>query len=63
MDASPEGFLYVADFLTGEEQAAVLRELQALDFQHDTFRGQRLKRGYAQFGYVYVSTGRKLEIA
>ena len=27
------------------------------------FRGQRLKRCYAQFGYAYVSTGRKLGFA
>jgi alkylated DNA repair dioxygenase AlkB len=63
MDSAPEGLVYVANFLSGEEQAALLRELRALDYQHDTFRGQRLKRGYAQFGYAYVSTGRKLEIA
>jgi alkylated DNA repair dioxygenase AlkB len=62
MEAPPEGFVYVADFLSAEEQAALLRELRALQYQHDTFRGQRLKRGYAQFGYAYVSTGRKLEI-
>ncbi len=61
MEAAPQGFLYVADFLSSEEQAGLLRELQALEFQHDRFRGQRLKRGYAQFGYAYVSTGRKLE--
>ncbi len=61
MESVPEGFLYVADFLSPEEQAALLDELQNLEFQHDTFRGRRLKRGYAQFGYAYVSTGRKLE--
>lgn len=61
MGAAPEGFVYVADFLSAEEQAALLRELRALQYQHDTFRGQRLRRGYAQFGYAYVSTGRKVE--
>jgi alkylated DNA repair dioxygenase AlkB len=34
-----------------------------LDYQHDFFRGQRLKRGYAQLGYAYLSTGRKAEVA
>jgi DNA oxidative demethylase len=63
MATSPEGFLYVADFLISEEQAAFLRELRALNYEHDTFRGQRLKRAYVQFGYAYVSTGRKLEAA
>jgi alkylated DNA repair dioxygenase AlkB len=61
MGTAPAGFLYIADFLSAEEQAVLLRELGALKYQHDTFRGQRLKRGYAQFGYAYVSTGRKLE--
>ena len=42
MEAAPEGFVYVADFLSAEEQAALLRELRALQYQHDTFRGQRL---------------------
>jgi DNA oxidative demethylase len=58
---APEGFLFVADFLSAAEQSELLRELVALAFEHDIFRGQRLKRGYAQFGYAYVSTGRKLE--
>ena len=62
METVPESFVYVADFLSLDEQAALLRELRALPYQHDTFRGQRLKRGYAQFGYAYVSTGRKLEV-
>jgi alkylated DNA repair dioxygenase AlkB len=34
-----------------------------LTFAHDRFRGQELKREYAQFGYRYVSTGRKLQPA
>jgi DNA oxidative demethylase len=63
MEAAPNGFVYVRDFLSWEEQAALLAKLLKLDYQHDTFRGQRLKRGYAQFGYTYVSAGRKLVIA
>lgn len=61
MKAAPEGFIYVAEFLSEEEQASLLHELRTMSYQHDTFRGQRLKRSYAQFGYAYVSTGRKLE--
>jgi alkylated DNA repair dioxygenase AlkB len=34
-----------------------------MKFVHDTFRGRRLKRSYAQFGYAYVSTGRRLKPA
>jgi alkylated DNA repair dioxygenase AlkB len=63
MQVTPDNFVYVADSLTPEEQTSLLRDLRALDYQHDTFRGQRLKRGNAQFGYAYVSTGRKLEAA
>jgi hypothetical protein len=61
MGSAQAGFEYVADFLSAEEQAPLLRELAALQYLHDTFRGQKLKRGYAQFGYAYVSTGRNLE--
>ena len=60
MNAPPEGFRYFADFLTSEEQAVLLRQLQELTYKHDSFRGTRLKRAYAQFGYANVSTGRKL---
>jgi alkylated DNA repair dioxygenase AlkB len=63
MKIEPEGFLYIPDFLSLNEQAALLHELRSLIYKHDVFRGQKLKRGYAQFGYSYVSTGRKLEVA
>jgi alkylated DNA repair protein (DNA oxidative demethylase) len=61
METAPEGFVYIPDFLSEAEQAILLRELRTMNYQHDIFRGQRLKRSYAQFGYAYVSTGRKLE--
>jgi alkylated DNA repair dioxygenase AlkB len=63
MSTAPEGFAYVPAFLTPQEQVTLLDQLQQLDYEHDVFRGQRLERGYAQFGYAYVSTGRKLEAA
>jgi DNA oxidative demethylase len=63
MKVEPEGFLYIPDFLSLNEQAALLHELRSLIYKHDVFRGQRLKRGSAQFGYSYVSTGRRLEVA
>jgi alkylated DNA repair dioxygenase AlkB len=59
--SAPDGFLFVPDFLSSREQTDLLRELTEMNYEHDTFRGQLLKRGYAQFGYVYVSTGRRLE--
>ena len=57
------GFTYVANFLTPQEQERLLSAVQGLQFQHDRFRGQQLKRSYAQFGYAYTSTGRKLQSA
>jgi alkylated DNA repair dioxygenase AlkB len=60
---APDGFTYVPHFLTAEEQQSLLTQLQALPFAHDRFRGQQLKRGYAQFGQAYVSEGRMLESA
>lgn len=63
MQTVPKGFCYVPDFLDAEEQRALHGHLDALGYEHDVFRGQRLKRRYAQFGYAYVSTGRKLEPA
>src|SRR5437867_2620438 len=63
MGAAPEGFSYVPGFLSAEEQHTLLQRLEQLDYEHDYFRGQRLKRGYAQFGYAYVSTGRTLNPA
>jgi hypothetical protein len=39
MGAAPSGFEYVDDFLSIEEQAVLLRELMALGYRHDTFRG------------------------
>ena len=57
------GFTYVANFLTPQEQERLLSAVQGLQFQHDRFRGQQLKRSYAQFGCAYTSTGRKLQSA
>ena len=59
----PEGFSYLTDFLAADEQQELLRLLQTLEYTHDTFRGQKLKRRYAQFGHAYVTTGRRLDPA
>ncbi len=50
----PDGFTYIPDFLTPQEQEGLLRDVNALPFEHDRFRGQQLKRSYAQFGYAYA---------
>lgn len=58
--AEPEGFEYVASFLDEPEQQTLLDSISHLEFHHDSFRGQQLKRSYAQFGFAYASTGRRL---
>jgi DNA oxidative demethylase len=60
MTGQPGGLLYVSDFLSAAEQDDLLPEVRALTYTHDTFRKRLMKRGWAQFGYAYVSTGRKL---
>lgn len=63
MPAAPEGLTYLAEFLAKEQQSAILDQILLVPFVHDSFRGRQLKRSYAQFGYAYASTGRKLGIA
>ena len=63
MKAEPKGFLYIPNFLSLNEQAALLHELKSLIYTHDVFRGRKLKRGYAQFGYSYETTSRRLTVA
>jgi alkylated DNA repair protein (DNA oxidative demethylase) len=60
MNKAPDGLDYVADFLSGTEQDALLHELYCLIYTHDKFRDRIMKRGYAQFGQYYVAAGRKL---
>jgi len=59
----PDGFSNFGGFLDLAEQETLLRQVQALSFVRDRFRGQELKRRFAQFGYEYVSTGRGLRLA
>ena len=55
-----DGLSYNDHFLSPDEQRTLVQTILALDFVHDRFRGQQLKRRYAQFGYAYASTGRRL---
>jgi DNA oxidative demethylase len=60
MTGQPDGLDYVQDFLSDTEHDALLDELYCLPYTHDKFMHQTMKRGWAQFGHAYVSTGRKL---
>lgn len=57
---TPEGFAYLPDFLPPAEHDTLLGWLGGLSYARDTFRGRTLKRAYAQFGFAYVSVGRRL---
>ncbi len=59
----PEGFSYIPNFLSPQEHDGCVEQIRALPFVHDSFRGQQLKRSYAQFRFAYASTGRKLVAA
>jgi alkylated DNA repair dioxygenase AlkB len=61
--APPPGFLYVADFLAPPVAEVLLEAVRKLPFEHDRFRGQPLRRGYAQFGCAYITAGRTLQPA
>jgi DNA oxidative demethylase len=59
----PEGFSYTANILTIEEQSELLHEISALKYLEASFRGKRLKRTTAQFGYAYQLKGKQLGMA
>jgi alkylated DNA repair dioxygenase AlkB len=63
LSSAPVGFLYVESFLSSSEEEELFVEVGKLSFDHDVFRGRALNRGYAQFGYRYISTGRRLDTA
>jgi alkylated DNA repair dioxygenase AlkB len=60
MNGKPEGFEYILDFLSAAEQDDLLHKVRSLPYTHDKFILQAMKRGLAQFGSAYVTTGRKL---
>ena len=61
--STPNGFLYIPEFLTPQEQEFLLPQVRELPFDRHSFRGQQLKRSYAQFGHEYVTATRKINPA
>lgn len=61
--AAPAGFTYDAVFLTLAEQRRLLDLITRLGYSHDRMRGKVLRRGYAQFGWSYVTQSRKVVAA
>ena len=52
-DNLPEGFLYRPEFITADEEAALLREIRAMDFSAVRMRGVTARRRVRQFGWRY----------
>ncbi len=49
----PEGFRYLTDLLTAEEEEALARELGSLNFKPFDFHGYQANRQVVSFGYRY----------
>lgn len=59
----PEGFQYIPDFLSKEEVHAWVSWVEQLTFRHQLARGRPMRRGYAMFGFEYITDGRKIRPA
>ena len=62
MMGQPEGFEYIEKFLSFPQQLTVLKELRGLPYEDEMFHGRLMKREWAQFGYSYKATSRKVDI-
>jgi DNA oxidative demethylase len=60
MTGQPEGFEYIEKFLSFPQQIQVLTELRGLHYEPEMFRGQLMKREWAQFGYSYKAAARNV---
>ena len=52
-DHLPDGFLYRPDFITADEERALLREIQSMEFSEVRMRGVAARRRVRQFGWRY----------
>jgi len=52
-DQQPEGLLYVAEFVTPDEERDLLSRLEALEFRPVVMRGQTARRTVRMFGLDY----------
>ena len=53
----PEGFRYVADLLSAEEEEGLTREMEALPFKPFDFHGYEANRQVIGFGFRYDYSG------
>ncbi|HKP92723.1 MAG TPA: alpha-ketoglutarate-dependent dioxygenase AlkB [Chthoniobacterales bacterium] len=59
----PEGFVYQADFISAEEEGAMVREIEQLPFVAPTMHGVPAKRRTVHFGRTYDFNTFRLEAA
>lgn len=52
-DHLPDGFLYRPEFITTQEEAALLDEIRAMEFSEVRMRGVTARRRVRQFGWRY----------
>jgi DNA oxidative demethylase len=57
---APEGLLYEPEFITPEEEVALIAALEGLDFEEVRMHGQTARRTVRHFGYDYDYEGRQL---
>jgi Alkylated DNA repair protein len=53
LDQPPEGFYYYPDFLSMEEERALIEQIMTLDFSEVRMHGVTAKRRVAHFGWIY----------
>jgi alkylated DNA repair dioxygenase AlkB len=56
----PSGFRYRADLIGRDEEAALLKAIASISFEHFIFRGFLAKRKVAPFGYRYDEKSRAM---
>jgi alkylated DNA repair dioxygenase AlkB len=59
----PEGFIYQSEFLSENEQAELIRRIEALAFQPFDFHGYIAKRRIVEYGYEYDFGSRQASAA
>jgi alkylated DNA repair dioxygenase AlkB len=59
----PDGFLYRPEFISCEEENALLRQIANLEFQAFDFHGYIAKRRIVEYGFEYDFTSRQASTA
>lgn len=63
LDAAPAGFVYLADFISGDEEAALLAAMARVEWHAVVMHGTAARRTVAHFGVTYGYSSWRLEEA